>query len=98
VEGWQNALQRLAGATERICFLRERPRSRKTNRSSCSSEDSRTAFGTDVLEWFLNRSELLECAAGAGLKLVREFVMQDQTPAAAAPEQARYRGFLFEPA
>jgi hypothetical protein len=54
-------------------------------------------FGTDVLEWFLNRDEILECTAGAGLRLVREFVMLDETPAAGVPEQARYRGFLFEP-
>jgi hypothetical protein len=50
-----------------------------------------------VLEWFLNRRELLECAEGAGLSLVREFMMLDSTPARGVPEQARYRGFLFEP-
>jgi len=46
--------------------------------------------------WFLNRGEFLDTVERRGLKLRREFVLMDDTPVEGAPEQARYRGFLFE--
>lgn len=98
VEDWQNALRRLAGATQRYMLLTRTPTVAENQSFVVLQRGQPFGFGTDVLEWFLNRYEILECATGAGLRLVREFVMLDQTPAAGAPEQARYRGFLFEPA
>jgi hypothetical protein len=50
---------------------------------------------TQFLGWFLNRTEFLACAGGAGLELMPEFVMMDETPAHGAPEQATYQDFLF---
>lgn len=97
VEDWQNALRGLAGATQRHLFLTRTPTVAESPSFVVVQRAQSYGFGTDVLEWFLNRDEILDCAAGAGLRLVREFVMLDQTPASGAPEQARYRGFLFEP-
>ena len=98
VEDWKTALQRLGGATRRYLLLTRTPTVARNPSFVVLQRGRPYGFGTDVLEWFLNRDELLECAAGAGLRLVREFVMLDSTPASGAPEQARYRGFLFEPA
>lgn len=98
VEDWQSALRGLAGATRRYLLLTRTPTVARNRSFVVLQRGQPFGFGTDALEWFLNRFELLECAAGAGLRLVREFVMLDETPAAGAPEQARYRGFLFEPA
>jgi putative methyltransferase (TIGR04325 family) len=98
IEHWQSALRRLGGATQRYLLLTRTPTVAQNPSFVVLQRGQPYGFGTDVLEWFLNRYELLECAAGADLRLVREFVMLDQTPAAGVPEQARYRGFLFEPA
>jgi len=98
VEEWQDALRGLAGATQRYLLLTRMPTVAQSPSFVVLQRGQPYGFGTDVLEWFLNRDELLECAAGAGLRLVREFVMLDETPATGAPEQARYRGFLLEPA
>jgi putative methyltransferase (TIGR04325 family) len=98
VEDWQNTLRRLAGATQRYLLLTRTPTVGQSQSFVVLQRGQPYGFGTDVLEWFFNRYELLECAAGTGMRLVREFVMLDQTPAAGVPEQAQYRGFLFEPA
>jgi putative methyltransferase (TIGR04325 family) len=96
IEQWQNALRRLAGATETYLLLTRTPTVANNQSFVVVQRGQPYGFGTDVLEWFLNRDELLECATGADLRLVREFVMPDATPARGIPEQARYRGFLFE--
>jgi putative methyltransferase (TIGR04325 family) len=98
VEDWQNALRGLAGAAERYLLLTRTPTVAENPSFVVVQRAQPYGFGTDVLEWFLNRDELLDCASSAGVRVVREFVMLDETPAIGAPEQARYRGFLFEPA
>jgi putative methyltransferase (TIGR04325 family) len=98
VEDWRGALVGLAGATQRYLLFTRVPTIIHSQSFVALQWGQPFGFGTDLQQWFLNRHELLECAAGAGLRLVREFVMLDQTPAAGAPEQARYRGFFFEPA
>lgn len=95
VEKWQDALRELAGVAEGYVFLTRTPTVVRSPSFVVVQRAQPYGFGTDVLEWFLNCDEIIECAAGAGMKLVREFVMMDETPAAGAPEQARYRGFLF---
>jgi putative methyltransferase (TIGR04325 family) len=97
MEKWRNALRKLAGATDRYLLLTRTPTVAQNESFVVVQRGQPYGFGTDVLEWFLNRGELLECAEEAGLRLVREFVMLDATPARGVPEQARYRGFLFEP-
>jgi putative methyltransferase (TIGR04325 family) len=96
VEDWQGALRTLARATQRYLLLTRTPTVAENQSFVVLQRGQPFGFGTDALEWFFNRHELLECAEGTGMRLVREFMMLDHTPAAGAPEQARYRGFLFE--
>lgn len=98
VEDWRGALRGLGQAAQRHLLLM-RTSTIDHNPSFVVVQRAQSyGFGTDVLEWFLNRNELLDCASSAGVRLVRELVMLDKTPAAGVPEQARYRGFLFESA
>ena len=55
----------------------------------------RFGYDTEYLAWSLNRAEFLAAAAGAGLRLEREFVVGYSPTIAGAPEQNHYRGFLF---
>jgi putative methyltransferase (TIGR04325 family) len=98
VKSWRDALRGLAGATQRYLLLTRTTTVAQSPSFVVVQRPQPYGFGSDVLERFLNRDEVLECADGAGLRLVREFVMLDETPAAGVPEQARYRGFLFESA
>jgi putative methyltransferase (TIGR04325 family) len=97
IEQWRDALRRLAGATQNYLLLTRTPTVANYPSFLVVQRGQPYGFGADVLQWFLNRDELLECAAGADLRLAREFVMLDATPAKGVPEQARSRGFLFEP-
>ena len=56
-----------------------------------------TAYGynTEYLGWVVNRGELLDAAAAAGLVLEREFLAPGTIDAAGAPEPAHLHSFLF---
>jgi hypothetical protein len=52
-------------------------------------------YNTEYLGWCLNRAEFLQCAQKTGLKLIREFVVEQLPPVHRAPEQPEHWGFLF---
>jgi putative methyltransferase (TIGR04325 family) len=55
-------------------------------------------YQTDYLSWVINRAELLDAAAAAGLTLEREFIAGDNTAYHGAPEASETAGFLFKKA
>jgi putative methyltransferase (TIGR04325 family) len=93
-EEWQEVLSRLASVAtghvyiSRLALVSRVPSFTVLQRAYEYGE-------TEVIGRFLNRREFLDQATAAGLELEREFVMMDETPAAGAPEQARYSAFLF---
>jgi putative methyltransferase (TIGR04325 family) len=93
-EGWQRLLGQLASVASGHVYI---SRLALVSRAPSFAVLQRAyQFGeTEVIGWFLNRREFLGQATAVGLELVREFVMMDETPAAGAPEQARYSAFLF---
>lgn len=52
-------------------------------------------YDTEYVGWFLNRRELIASIEGHGLRLTREFLVDQCPDVPDAPEQAFYRGFLF---
>ena len=52
-------------------------------------------YNTEYLGWAVNRGELLDAAAAAGLALEREFLAPGTIDAAGAPEPAHLHSFLF---
>ena len=52
-------------------------------------------YQTDYLSWVINRAELLDAAAAAGLRLEREFIAGADTTYHGAPEISETAGFLF---
>jgi putative methyltransferase (TIGR04325 family) len=96
-EEWQETLGALARAAAGHLFVTRIPIVFQTPSFVVLQRAEAYGFETEFLGWFVNRDELLACATGAGLALLREFVMMDYTPAEGAPEQATYRGFLFRP-
>lgn len=52
-------------------------------------------YDTEYLGWCLNRQEVLDCAAAAGLEVVREFRLGYRPFVHGAPEQNEYWAFLF---
>ncbi len=97
-ERWRSTLEALAEVTAGHLFISRLPVVFHSPSFVVLQRAESYGFGTQFLGWFVNRMEFIECARGAGLELMREFVMMDETPAHDAPEQATYRGFLLRPA
>ena len=56
----------------------------------------RYGYATEFLGWCLNRSEFLEYATRTlGLRLEREFLVDERVEPVGAPESAQFAGFLF---
>ena len=53
-------------------------------------------YDTEYPGWFLNRDDFVQAVQGAGMGLLREFLIDERPLVPRAPEQACYRGFLFE--
>jgi hypothetical protein len=58
----------------------------------------RYGYDVDLLNWVVNRGELVSHARTCGLRLVREFLISEHPNIRRAPEQCEFRGFLFAPA
>jgi putative methyltransferase (TIGR04325 family) len=56
----------------------------------------RYGYLTQYACWFLNRGKLIDFIASHGLKLKREFLLDERPYVPNAPEQCVYGGFLFE--
>jgi putative methyltransferase (TIGR04325 family) len=95
-EDWRSVLAGLTAVADDRVFVTRVPIVSRSPYFVVLQRAEAYGFETQFLGWFLNRAELLGCAEEAGLALRREFVLMDETPAAGAPEQARYRGFFFQ--
>lgn len=89
---WKDVLQRAAQATRGYLLLSDVatvtgvPAYVATHRSG----------GRTHLQLQMNREETIRTVEGAGLQLVREFLMGAHSPIANAPEQPTCAGWLFE--
>ncbi|HEU4752718.1 MAG TPA: methyltransferase domain-containing protein [Armatimonadota bacterium] len=93
-QDWRGTLQMLAELTDSYLYVTRLP----VVRSAASFVVLQRPYGcyqTEYLGWFLNRQELLTCAAQSGLELVREFLIDERPEVPGAPEQCEYRGYLF---
>jgi putative methyltransferase (TIGR04325 family) len=55
----------------------------------------RYGYLTEYPAWFINRPRFVAAVQARGLRLEREFMVGEEPDVANAPEQCRYRGFLF---
>lgn len=95
-ENWSLLLDRLAGAAQSHLYLEGVP----VALSAPSFVVLRRAYahgdGTGRLGWVLNRHEFLAYAAGSGVSLAREFLLDTRFLADGAPETpVEHRSFLF---
>lgn len=56
----------------------------------------RYGYHTEYAGWFLNRRKFVDFVTARGFRLEREFLLDERPVVPNAPEQCRYRGFLFE--
>lgn len=97
VRDWRDELGRLAGVTDGYLYVTRQPFVVRSSSFVVLQRPHRHGYKTEYPGWFLNRQEFLESADGLGLRLRREFLISERPFVPGAPEQAEYRGFLFEP-
>lgn len=97
---WRSVLAGLAKATAGFLLITRLPIVLAAESYVFVQRPYHYGYDTEYLGWSLNRREFLEAAAESGLALEREFVTGEQPHILRAPEQCRYRAFLFrrEPA
>lgn len=95
VRDWRETLRGLASCTRGHLFITRLPTVSKSPAFVVSQRVHAYGYDTEYPGWVFNRDELLQEARDSRLSLVREFLMMDAPVIGDAPEQVRYRGFLF---
>jgi putative methyltransferase (TIGR04325 family) len=92
---WRPLLARLAEATDGYLYVTRQPFVENAESYVVVQRPHRHGYQTEYPGWFLNRHEFLAAAGDSGLKLEREFLINEVPNVPNAPEAADYRGFLF---
>ncbi|MBA3364382.1 MAG: methyltransferase, TIGR04325 family [Actinobacteria bacterium] len=95
-EDWKSMLARLGEAADPYLYVTRLPVALESPSFVVVQRAYAYGYDTEYLGWVLNRGQLLERASSAGLRLVREFLLQAWFSAAGAPEDpVGHRGFLW---
>jgi len=95
VENWQTELGLLASVSAKYLYVTRIPMVTNAESFVVLQRPHGVQYPSEYLGWVFNQKTLLEEAQKLGLRLVREFIVQEQPMVPSAPEQPRYRGFLF---
>jgi putative methyltransferase (TIGR04325 family) len=94
-ERWQDTLRDLAGVTGSYLLVTRLPMVMEAPSFVVVQRPYGCGYDTEYLGWCLNRAELLGAADAAGVRLVRELLVDERPPVHNAPEQPEYRGYLL---
>lgn len=92
---WKAMLANLASVTRGHLFLTRVPSVENAPQFVIRQRAHAYGYHTEYSGWVFNSGELVGVVEKNGLSLVRRFLMLDAPMIADAPEQVRYRGFLF---
>jgi putative methyltransferase (TIGR04325 family) len=95
-EAWRDILRGFAAASRRYVYITRLPIVHHVPSFVVVQRPHAVGYETEYQGWFFNREEFLSGAREAGLRLVREFLVDERPHAHGAPEQCEFRGFLFE--
>jgi putative methyltransferase (TIGR04325 family) len=95
-EAWRDILRAFAAASRRFVYITRLPIVHHAPSFVVVQRPHAVGYETEYQGWFFNREEFLAGAREAGLRLVREFLVDERPHAHGAPEQCEFRGFLFE--
>jgi len=93
---WRQILGGFATASRRFVYVTRLPIVHHAPSFVVIQRPRAGGYDTEYLGWFFNRAEFLRGAHEAGLRLVREFLVDERPHTHGAPEQCEFRGYLFE--
>lgn len=95
-EDWKSVTRLLASCANAYLYITRLPIVSRSNSFVALQRVYAYGYDTEYMCWFLNRDELVNDLAAAGLCLVREFIFHKHPIVKGAPEQAQIQGFLFK--
>ena len=91
MKNWQEQLSAIASSANEYLFLIRIP----VVSQSDSFVSIQKAYGTKMLHWQFNKSQLINHIQKAGFELIREFIVGDRPYIKGAPEQCELGSWLF---
>lgn len=94
-ENWSEIVRKLAEVTGLFLYVTRLPIVQHASSFVVLQRPYRYGYESEYLGWFLNREEFIRCTEQTGMRLIREFLLQERPSVRGAPEQGESRGFLF---
>ncbi|HTY08891.1 MAG TPA: hypothetical protein VMF29_06980 [Candidatus Edwardsbacteria bacterium] len=95
---WEDAAANLARAAQGYLYITRMLFVESAASFAVVQRPWAAGYRTEYQCWVLNRREFIAAVEALGMRLVREFVFGPGPHIHKAPEQAVFRGFLFQPA
>jgi putative methyltransferase (TIGR04325 family) len=95
VKNWKEQFKKLVSVSNKYVFITRLQIIRNNPSFVFVQRPYNNGYNTEYLGWCINKNEFLSYANSLGLKLVREFIVQDRPVVVGAPEQQEGKGFLF---
>jgi putative methyltransferase (TIGR04325 family) len=95
-QDWRALLGNLAQASQHWLYITRLPTLTHAASYVFMQRVPGLGYDTEYLGWCINRQEFLQHASALGLRLEREFLVDELAPVQQAPEVGQYRGFLFQ--
>jgi putative methyltransferase (TIGR04325 family) len=92
---WRLQMAKLASAARHWLFLTRLPTVATAPSFVVVQRPKAYGYDTEYISWMFNRGEMLAHAASCGLRLEREFLVDESPAVAGAPERSDGRGLLF---
>jgi putative methyltransferase (TIGR04325 family) len=92
---WKALLQRYADMAAPWLYITRLPTTSLAASYVFMQRVPNLGYDTEYAGWCINHAELIEAAQSCGLRLEREFLVDESAPVHGAAEPAQYRGFLF---
>lgn len=89
-------LEKLCASAQRWLMITRTPFVDESDDFVVIQRPHRYGYLTEYAGWFLNRQKFTDFVVGQGFCMEREFLLDERPFVPNAPEQCRYRGYLFE--
>jgi putative methyltransferase (TIGR04325 family) len=95
-KNWKEIIRKLRKSCINFLYITCLPVVLKTNPFVIVQRPYCHGYFTEYKSWVFNRLQFLETVEQEGIKLIREFLIQEHPFVKGAPEQGEFRGFLFQ--
>lgn len=94
-QDWKPLIHKLAHSLSGNILITRLPITTESQSYVFVQRPYKYGYDTEYIGWCINQDEFLQCCTEAGLELVREFVIAENTDILNAPGSCKYKAFLL---